>query len=93
MSSAKRATNYQSYIHYNEMEKKRRSFIKAITWRVTGSLDTILVSWLIIGRIDLAVSIGAIEVVTKMTLYYVHERAWSKVKFGLHKPSSDDYLI
>jgi uncharacterized membrane protein len=75
------------------MEKKRRSVIKAITWRITGSVDTILVSWLIIGRIDLALSIGIIEIITKMTLYYMHERAWSKIKFGLHKPTADDYLI
>ncbi len=75
------------------MEKKRRSVIKAITWRITGSVDTILVSWLIIGRIDLALSIGVIEIITKMTLYYMHERAWSKIKFGLRKPTADDYSI
>jgi len=75
------------------MEKKRRSVIKAITWRITRSLDTILVSWLIIGRIDLALSIGVIEIITKMTLYYIHERAWSKVKFGIRKPKANDYSI
>jgi uncharacterized membrane protein len=75
------------------MEKKRRSVAKAITWRLTGSLDTVLVSWLIIGRIDLALSIGVIEIVTKMTLYYLHERAWSKIRFGLRKPRADDYSI
>lgn len=75
------------------MERKRRSVVKAITWRATGSIDTFLVSWLIVGRIDLALSIGVVEIITKMTLYYLHERAWSKIKFGLKKPTADDYSI
>ena len=75
------------------MEKKRRSVAKAITWRITGSIDTVLVSWLIVSRIDLALSIGLIEVVTKMTLYYFHERAWSRIRYGVKKPTADDYSI
>ena len=75
------------------MEKKRRSVAKAITWRLTGSIDTVLVSWLIVGKIGLALSIGLIEIITKMTLYYFHERAWSRIKFGIRKPSADDYVI
>ena len=71
------------------MERKRRSILKAITWRVTGTIDTFLVSWLVTGKIKLALSIGAVEVFTKMTLYYFHERAWTRIEFGRVKPSKN----
>ncbi|MCG8701635.1 MAG: DUF2061 domain-containing protein, partial [Bacteroidales bacterium] len=51
-------------------------------WRVTGTLDTFLVSYLITGKIKFALSISLVEVITKMTLYYFHERVWNKIKFG-----------
>ncbi|MBL4668821.1 MAG: DUF2061 domain-containing protein, partial [Flavobacteriales bacterium] len=55
---------------------------KTISWRVIGTLDTILISWLITGTLELAFSIGAVELVTKMGLYFFHERAWNKIKWG-----------
>ena len=58
----------------------RRSLLKAVSWRVLGTLDTFLLSWLITGRVDMAAAIGGTEVITKMILYYLHERAWTKVK-------------
>lgn len=63
-------------------EKPIRSVIKTISWRVIGTLDTILISWLITGHIALALSIGSIELVTKMVLYFFHERIWNKIKWG-----------
>ena len=63
-------------------EKPMRSVIKTISWRVIGTLDTILISWLITGHIALALSIGSIELVTKMVLYFFHERIWNKIKWG-----------
>ena len=63
-------------------EKIKRSIAKTVSWRVIGTLDTILISWLITGTIALAVSIGAIELVSKMGLYFFHERAWNKIKWG-----------
>ncbi|HOX57672.1 MAG TPA: DUF2061 domain-containing protein [Candidatus Paceibacterota bacterium] len=59
-----------------------RSFAKAVSWRVTGTLDTILVSFIITGRIKLALSIGCLELATKTLLYYLHERVWNRVSFG-----------
>ncbi len=64
------------------MEKPHRSLLKAVSWRLTGTLDTILVSWIITRTFRLAISIGVIEVFTKMALYYFHERAWNKIDFG-----------
>lgn len=63
-------------------EKPIRSIIKALSWRVTGTMDTILISFLITGKIKFAVSIGVIELLTKTILYFVHERLWNRIKFG-----------
>lgn len=63
-------------------EKRYRSVVKAISWRVTGTLDTFVVSYIITGKVALAVSISGVEVITKMFLYYWHERLWTRIKFG-----------
>jgi uncharacterized membrane protein len=65
-------------------EKATRSIVKAISWRMVGTIDTVLISWLVTGKIALALSIGLIEVVTKMLLYFFHERAWNLIKWGKH---------
>lgn len=68
------------------MVSKKRHILKTITWRIVGTLDTFLLSWLITGSIKLGAAIGAVEVITKMVLYYLHERAWYKLsKFGIGK--------
>ena len=53
-----------------------RHIAKAITWRIVGTIDTVLLSWLITGSGITGLKIGVAEVVTKMVLYYFHERAW-----------------
>lgn len=63
-------------------EKNYRSITKAITWRAVGSLDTFLLSWIITGQPVVAVTITAVEFYTKVVLYWLHERAWLKVKWG-----------
>lgn len=71
------------------IENHTRSLVKALSWRVTGTLDTIVVSFLVTGQIKVAVSIGFIELFTKICLYYVHERIWNKIPFGRSKPKED----
>lgn len=63
-------------------ERITRSIAKTISWRLVGTLDTIIISWIITGEISMALSIGSIELVSKMLLYFFHERAWNKVKWG-----------
>lgn len=63
-------------------ERPVRSIAKAISWRIIGTLDTILVSWLLTGEIKTALAIGTVEVITKMLLYFGHERIWNKINFG-----------
>lgn len=75
----------QEKTNYNEdkySESPIRSIVKSISWRALGSIDTIVVSWFITGEINTALSIGAIEIVTKMVLYFFHERIWNHIKWG-----------
>ena len=72
------------------MEKRYRSILKGLTWRILATLTTVVISWLITGKIEMALSIGGIEVFAKMALYYFHERTWNKVKLGKEKPVEYD---
>jgi len=56
-----------------------KSFVKSVSWRVVGTIDTIIISFIITGQLTMALSIGSVEVVSKILLYYLHERAWEKV--------------
>lgn len=67
------------------IEQKRRSIAKAISWRTLGTVDTMLISFIITGNATAAVSIGAFELITKTGLYYFHERAWNKITYGKAK--------
>jgi uncharacterized membrane protein len=73
-------------------ERRYRTLVKTISWRVTGTLDTFLVAYLITGKVGLAASIGGVEVFTKMFLYYWHERLWNKIKYGKEKPKPEYYI-
>ena len=59
-----------------------RSLIKAVSWRFVGSLDTFILSMIFTGNAKYAVSIAGAEALTKIALYYGHERAWRRVKWG-----------
>lgn len=74
-------------------EKHYRSIIKTVSWRTVGTIDTMVISYFITGNLVMAVSIGSIEVVTKMVLYYFHERAWNATDFGRIKVMENDYHI
>ena len=63
-------------------EKPIRSVMKTISWRVIGTIDTILISWFVTGTIKLALSIGVIELISKMVLYFFHERLWNYIQWG-----------
>jgi sulfate adenylyltransferase large subunit len=63
-------------------EQARRSLVKALTWRATGSLDTFVLAYLFTGQAKIAAGISIAEIATKIVLYYGHERIWSRIKFG-----------
>jgi len=62
--------------------KKIRSIVKTISWRIVGTIDTMLLGWLITGSPLVGLKIGALELFTKFILYYFHERVWLRCKFG-----------
>ena len=59
-----------------------RSFAKAVSWRVTGTIDTFVISWIITGEPLLASGIAFTEIMTKVGLYWLHERVWSRISWG-----------
>ena len=69
-------------------DKHHRSLIKGISWRVFGTLDTMMIAFFVTGDYTKALSIGFTEVFTKIGLYYLHERIWHNLKFGMEKDSS-----
>jgi len=73
-------------------ENPSRSLLKAISWRITGTLDTVVISYFITGHVRWALTIGFIELFTKITLYFVHERIWDRLSFG-RVPAAEDFAI
>ena len=69
---------------------RKRHILKTLTWRLVGTIDTILLAWLISGDPMIGLSIGGVEMITKMALYYLHERVWYRSKYGVIKESSKD---
>lgn len=68
------------------MDTHSRSFLKALSWRATGTIDTMIISLVITGSLKAAAAIGGTEIVTKSVLYYLHERAWLKIPYGRRTP-------
>lgn len=64
-------------------ESNPRSLAKAISWRVLGSIDTFLLGWFFTHDVKAAGAIASTEVITKIGLYYFHERAWAQSGWGL----------
>lgn len=63
----------------------KRQIVKAITFRIIGTIDTVLVSWFITGSFEIGAILGGIEIFTKIVLYFFHERIWDKyIKYGLN---------
>lgn len=72
------------------MKLSKRHLAKTISWRIIGSLDTLTLAWLISGDLSLGIQISGFEIITKMILYYIHERVWFKSSI---KESNKRHLI
>lgn len=77
-----RTATAQSQTSASAGERPIRSLAKAVSWRITGSIDTTVLSWLFTGDLRVAAAIGLTEVLTKMVLYYGHERVWNRIPLG-----------
>lgn len=64
------------------IDNQLRSICKTISWRLTGSVSTFLITFLILGNLSIAGSIAIIQIIVNTILYYVHERIWNRVTFG-----------
>ena len=63
-------------------ESQKRTIIKTMTWRVTASLTTFLIAWILTGDLLIGASIGGIEAIAKIFLYYFHERIWNNISWA-----------
>jgi uncharacterized membrane protein len=72
----------ESYRQAVASDKPIRSVVKAISWRVVGTIDTLIVSLFITGEIKTATAIAGVDFATKMVLYFFHERVWNTIKWG-----------
>jgi len=63
-------------------ELKKRTLIKTMTWRVTASLTPFLIAWILTGDLLIGASIGSIEAIAKIFLYYYHERIWNNINWA-----------
>lgn len=72
---------------------RKFSLLKGISWRIVGTLDTILLSFIFTGHLNTAVQIGGIELFTKIIIYYIHERIWNKLNIGRRKVTRGGGII
>jgi len=68
------------------MDSHARSLAKAISYRILGSLSTALIFYVLSGKLTLSIGAGALDMVVKIGLYFVHERMWNHIHFGRPKP-------
>lgn len=68
------------------METHFRSILKAVTWRIGGTVVTGLVAWLVTGSLELAAQIGLVDSLLKIGAFYLHERMWNRLNIGKTKP-------
>lgn len=75
------------------MEQPKRSFAKALTWRVIAFAVTIIAVYVYTGDIKESLVIGVSANTVKIFLYYFHERIWNRIKFGRIEAKPPEYQI
>jgi uncharacterized membrane protein len=71
------------YTIHNMHESHFRSVLKGVTWRVIASVTTMIVVYIVTKDLTLVASVGLVDVFAKLFFYYIHERTWGKVKWGI----------
>ena len=79
---ANRQTSKKRHAEDRKSERPLRSIAKATSWRIIGTMDTLLISYILTGEVAIAASIASIDFATKMFLYFFHERLWNKISWG-----------
>jgi uncharacterized membrane protein len=78
----RRTKSWEIAMLFRAPESHSRSFVKAVSWRVLGSIDTFVISYFVTHQLVFAASIASVETVTKVVLFYAHERVWTVVPWG-----------
>jgi len=73
----------QFWLKSSVVDSNKRHVIKTFTWRIIGTIDTVLFGWMITGNTFEGLQIGMAETATKLLLYFGHEKLWYRVNFGL----------
>ena len=73
------------------MESKRRSIVKALSWRFLATIITTMIVWLLTGKAEFAATVGVLDTSVKILVYFIHERIWLRISFG--KKRSTEYEI
>lgn len=74
-------------------ESHARSILKAVSWRIVAAVDTFIICYIVTGKISFASSIMGLEVLTKMVIYYLHERAWQMLPRGRIRMLLNDFKV
>jgi adenylylsulfate kinase len=64
-------------------ETHARSILKGVTWRIIASATTMIIVYVVTGDLALVASVGAVDILAKVFFYYLHERSWGKVRWGI----------
>tara|TARA_B100000780_G_scaffold193970_1_gene136763 strand:+ start:318 stop:524 length:207 start_codon:yes stop_codon:yes gene_type:complete len=64
------------------VDLKKRTIVKTMTWRITASLTTFIIAWMLTGDLLIGATIGGIEAIAKVFLYYFHERIWNNISWA-----------
>lgn len=67
------------------MNTIKRSLAKTVSWRTVGSIDTMVITYIVTGNWKFGLAVGSVEVMSKIILYYIHERIWERIKWGKHE--------
>ena len=68
------------------MESHKRSIAKTVSWRVMATIITGVVTYVLTGRLDFAVTVGLADTLVKVFIYYAHERMWTRISYGKVRP-------
>lgn len=64
------------------MDQPKRSIVKTVSWRITGSSATFLIAYIMTGNLAIAGVIGVTQMISNTVLYYIHERIWNRIRWG-----------
>jgi len=75
------------------MESHKRSIAKTVSWRVWATIITAVVTWIMTGKLETALTVGLIDTSVKFFVYFFHERMWNKIDYGRMPPRPAEYEI